>query len=83
VRFSKLIVSLVVFLNVIFTVAVLCIFYRTGVEPAALIVAWFAFTTGELFFLSSIEKSKIRKESGYAKGLDDTVKKQKIFNGGS
>ena len=63
-KFSKYIVSLVVFLNVAFVVAVLYIFFRVGSEPVALIGAWFAFSTGELWMLSSIKKAKVkRKES--------------------
>lgn len=57
-RFSKFIVSLVIFLNVIFTLAVLYVFLRTGNEPMTLVGAWFAFTTGELWMLSSIKKKK-------------------------
>lgn len=61
-KFSKLIVSLVILLNVLFTIAVLYIFYRTGSEPMALIGAFFAFTTGELWFLSTIKKKEIKEE---------------------
>ena len=67
-RFSKKIVSLVILLNVTFTGAVLYLFLRTGNEPTALIAAWFAFTTGELWMLSGITKAKVelerRDESG-------------------
>jgi len=60
-RFSKFIVTLVVILNILFTAAVLYIFMMTGSEPITLIGAWFAFTTGELWMLSSIKKSKVKK----------------------
>lgn len=60
-RFSKLIVTLVVILNILFTAAVLYIFLCTGNEPATLIGCWFAFTTGELWMLASIKKEKVRK----------------------
>lgn len=67
-RFSKKIVALVILLNVTFTGAVLYLFLRTGNEPTALIAAWFAFTTGELWLLSGITKAKVelerRDESG-------------------
>lgn len=67
-RFSKKIVALVILLNVVFTGAVLFIFLRIGSEPTSLIVAWFAFTTGELWMLSGITKKKAeierRDESG-------------------
>jgi hypothetical protein len=64
VKFSKWIVSLVILLNVCFTTAVLFLFLKVGSEPTALIAAWFAFTTGELFMLSGIKKTEI-KENGY------------------
>lgn len=57
-RFSKVIVGLVIFMNVAFTAAVLIIFSRTGVEPTGLTVAWFGFTTGELWFLSKIKRDQ-------------------------
>jgi len=61
-KFSKFIVTLVILLNIIFTAAVLYIFLKVGSEPMTLITAWFAFTTGELWMLSSIKKSKVKKE---------------------
>ena len=62
-KFSKAIVSLVILLNAAFTVAVLYIFYRIGVEPTALIAAWFGFTTVELWALAGIKKREIEKQS--------------------
>lgn len=60
-RFSKFIVTLVILLNVTFTAAVLYVFLNIGNEPTTLITAWFAFTTGELWMLSSIKKKKIKE----------------------
>ena len=60
-RFSKAIVALVILLNAAFTVAVLFIFYRTGLEPTALIGAWFGFTTVELWALAGIKKREIER----------------------
>lgn len=60
-RFSKQIVALVILLNVAFTGAVLYVFLRTGNEPTTLIAAWFAFTTGELWLLSGITKTKVKE----------------------
>ena len=60
-EFSKFIVTLVVLLNMVFAGAVLFIYYKIGSEPAVLIGAWFAFTTGELFFLATIKKKEISK----------------------
>ena len=61
-QFSKVIVMAVVILNVVFTAAVLYVFLKVGSEPTTLITAWFAFTTGELWMLSSIKKTKVRKD---------------------
>jgi len=60
--YSKFIVAVVIMLNVFFTAAVLYAFLKTGNEPSTLITAWFAFTTGELFMLSSIKKVKEKKK---------------------
>jgi hypothetical protein len=62
-RFSKFIVTLVILLNVTFTVAVLYVFLHIGNEPTTLITAWFAFTTGELWMLASIRKKKIKEDN--------------------
>ena len=58
-KFSKFIVALVILLNIVFTIAVLYIFLRIGSEPVTLISAWFAFTTGELWFLAGIKRKEI------------------------
>ena len=59
--FSKTIVGLIILSNLIFTSVVLYIFLRVGSEPVALIGAWFAFTTSELWILAGIKKAKIKK----------------------
>lgn len=59
-KFSKKIVALVIALNITFTGAVLFVYLRTGSEPTTLIGCWFAFTTGELWFLSGITKEKLK-----------------------
>ena len=48
-------------MNIIFTGSVLYVFLATGNEPVALVGAWFTFTTGELWMLSSIKKAKVKK----------------------
>jgi hypothetical protein len=63
-KFSKAIVTAVVLLNTIFTAAVLYVFLKIGSEPVTLIGCWFAFTTGELWMLSSIKKTKVNKKDG-------------------
>lgn len=61
-KYSKVIVALVVALNVLFTGAVLFVFYHTGSEPGTLITGWFSFTTVELWALSGIKKKEIKKD---------------------
>lgn len=61
-KYSKLIVVLVILLNVGFTGAVLHLFLRTGNEPSTLIGCWFGFTTVELWSLSKITREKVRTE---------------------
>lgn len=59
-RYSKVIVALVILLNVGFTAATLYVYRKVGSEPTALIAAWFAFTTGELWLLANIRKAKVK-----------------------
>lgn len=59
--FMKIIVTAVIVLNVIFTASILAIFLRTSSEPSSLIMAWFSFTTVELWSLAGIKKAKERK----------------------
>lgn len=75
-EFSKSIVVLVVVLNSLFTAATLYSFFKTGNEPTALITAWFGFTTGELWLLSSIKKTKVKQ------GLTEPVEEmeEEIFD---
>ena len=63
--FSKIIVSTVIILNVIFTIAILKVFLATSCEPSSLIVAWFSFTTVELWSLAGIKKAEKKKENYY------------------
>lgn len=63
-QFSKWIVSLIILLNTSFAAAVLYIFLQIGSEPVILIGAWFAFTTGELWLLSTIKKQEKKLEAG-------------------
>ncbi len=61
-QFSKLIVTVVLILNILFTVAVLCVFWHTGTEPSSLILSWFGFTTGELSLTAFVKTKKIKGE---------------------
>lgn len=64
-RFSKKIVVAVLFLNVLFTAAVLAVAWHTMQSVDSLVVGWFAFTTGELWTLGKIERDKLgRNEHG-------------------
>ncbi len=60
-KYSKIIVSIIVFLNISFAIGSLYVFLRTGSEPVTLTTCWFAFTTGELWLLSGIKKSEVKK----------------------
>ena len=57
-QYSKALVTLIILMNVIFTIAVFIVFARTGSEPSTLI----AFTTVELWSLARIKKKKIDRE---------------------
>ena len=61
-KYSKQIVKLVIWLNVLFAIAVLYIFFMIGNEPTTLIQFWFGFTTVELWSLASIKKREIKKD---------------------
>ena len=63
VKFSKIIVSIIIALVVGFTGAVLYVFLRTGSEPTVLVTCFFGFVIGELWQLTSIRKKEIDKES--------------------
>jgi hypothetical protein len=77
-KYSKFIVFLVIVLNATFTSAVLFIVYHGIPEPVALISAWFAFTTGELWFLSSIKK----KEATHENKLETKTHVEEILGNG-
>ncbi len=61
-RYGKVIVALVVLLNAAFAAGTLYAFVKVGEEPVTLIAAWFTFTTGELWMLKDIKKSKGRED---------------------
>lgn len=61
-QYSKALVSLILLLNIVFTIAVFFVFARTGGEPSTLIATWFSFTTVELWSLARIKKKKIDRE---------------------
>ena len=77
-RFSKKIVSAVVILNTVFAAAVFYVFCKVGSEPTALIGAWFAFTTTELWQLASIKKKEAKKGDK----LENQVDKPEVLGSG-
>ena len=60
--YSKIIVSAIIIVNIIFTIGIMILFLKKGSEPVALIGAWFSFTTIELWNLAKIKRHKIDKE---------------------
>ena len=60
--FSKKIVILVILMNILFTLAIMYLFLKTGNEPMTLVGAWFAFTTVELWSLSKIKRAEVKEE---------------------
>ena len=74
-NYSKKIVALVVFLNTIFATATLYVFLKVGSEPTGLIIAWFGFTTGELWLLHNIKKAEV-KEEGKREEYEDRLEKE-------
>lgn len=61
-KFSKAVVATVIVLTIIFTAAVLYIFYQTRVEPVELIRAWFTFVVSELLALAGIKRKEVDSE---------------------
>ena len=57
-NYSKVLVTAIVLLNVAFTIAVFYVFLKTSAEPTSLVVAWFGFTTVELWNMAKIKVKK-------------------------
>ena len=77
-QFSKVMVLLIIIMNIWFTVAVLSVFAKTGVEPTSLVVAFFGFTTGELWLMATIKKTKVKGvaiNANNKSGLDQEINK--------
>lgn len=60
--FSKIIITLIIALVIVFTISILYVFIKTSSEPSTLITCFFAFVTGELWTIGTIKKSKIKNE---------------------
>lgn len=69
VKYSKIIVMLIVVMNALFATAILYVFLKTSSEPTVLVGAWFGWTTGELWALSKIKRNE-------AKGKGEKNEKQ-------
>lgn len=78
-RFSKGIVALVIMMNIVFAGAVLYVYLRVGSEPKTLIAAFFAFTTGELWFMASIKKKEIEGEGNKCNATSGHDSSQESF----
>lgn len=61
--FSKSVVRMTLSIAVLFTIAILILFSRTGAEPQTLVTCFFAGVIAELWNLAGIKKRKIRHES--------------------
>ena len=61
-EYSKIIVSMIIAVNILFTLCIMILFLKKGSEPTTLITAWFSFTTIELWNLAKIKRHKIDKE---------------------
>ena len=59
-KYSKIIVAVIIILNCLFAVGVLYTHLKTGTEPSSLVAAWFGFTTVELWNLASIKKTETK-----------------------
>lgn len=66
-RFSKIVIILVIIMILIFTGWVLYIFYNNKTEPTAMIAAFFAFMTGEVWALAKLKLAEINAESNAKK----------------
>ena len=62
-KYSKVIVAIVIALKVIFAAAVFAVVFAGMEEPEALIIAWYAFTGSELMACAGIKITDNRKIS--------------------
>ena len=77
--FSKKIVAVVIILAVLFTIAVLWVFVKTGGnEPTVLVASVFAFLTSELWNLARI---KINGGVSYEDKLETEINEQETVDG--
>lgn len=60
-KFSSGVVILCILMNMAFTLGVFLAAMSEAVIPDSLIIAWFGWTTGELWMLASIKKAKVKE----------------------
>lgn len=75
-RFSKIIILIVIIMVLVFTGCVLYTFNQKGNEPTGIITAFFAFMTGEVLALAKLKLTEIETESGSRK-KEEKEKKEK------
>ena len=61
-KFSKKIVTFIIFANIVFTVVMCYLHLITSAVPDSLVIAWFSFTTVELGGLAGIKIAEARNE---------------------
>lgn len=67
-EFSKSIVIFVIASNLVVLFASFYVTLKSNVEPSATAVAWFGFSTAEMWALAFIETNKIKKRSKEEEG---------------
>lgn len=60
-KFSSGVVVLCILMNMAFTLGVFMLAVSDHSIPDSLIIAWFGWTTGELWMLASIKKAKVKE----------------------
>jgi len=57
-NFTKHLVVFIIFLNIVFAIAIMWLVFLTSYEPSALVVAFYSFTTVQLWNMAFIKKQK-------------------------
>lgn len=70
-RFSKIVIIVVIIMILIFTGCILYIFNKKGAEPTIIITSFFAFMTGEVLALAKLKLSEINVESNNKKEKEE------------
>ena len=78
-KFSKFIVVFIILTNIAYVVTVFLFSWYEKPVPDSLTVAWFAFTTGELWALAIVTKEEKKREVEL-KGMDGFIFKGRIYD---